>query len=354
MELRTCDLNLIIETLRRNEFSGSKIHEIITRAWGDRISVRRVQQIMNEYKEQHRTNFDRIDGSGRPKSDKRVELIPLVSEELRVNARLTCYELAEMFETNHNLIHKIITEDLDLISVQDKWVPHKLSPANKEARVACCNEIIQSFTRRNIHRYLLVTDEKWFYCRPIGCPQTRRSWISVDEAGDRGEIAKRKTVDQKFMAIVAVNLDGLSFFTVLQRNQSVNSELYTRFLDEAVDSFSTHNLQSQRRAITWENMILMHDNAKPHTSHHTTDFLTDKNVRLLHQAPYSPDLNMCDRMIFPMLEMKRTKRELHTIEALQTYLNETLTNLTPATMRKEGAKLVEHCERVIEAGGSYV
>ena len=83
-------------------------------------------------------------------------------------------------------------------------------------------------------------------------------------------------------------------------------------------------------------------------------FLTDKNVRLLHQAPYSPDLNMCDRMIFPMLEMKRNIMELNTIEALQTYLNETLTNLTPATMRKEGAKLVEHCRRVIEAGGNYI
>lgn len=353
MEINSRDINLIVETLRRNNFKGTKIHEIITTAWGDkRISVRRVQQVMTEFGE-GRIQFDRIDGSGRPKSQKRIDLTQMVADEVTVNRRITCYELADKLDTNHRMIYDILTEDLHMRSIQDKWVPHNLSEANKEARVSCCTELIEKFTRRNIHRNLVVADEKWFFCRPVGCPQTRRSWCSADGDVDRDQIPKRLTVDRKFMAIVAVNFDGLSFSTVLERNQSVDSELYTNFLIDTVNSFTNHDLRNERREVSWENMVLMHDNARPHVSRHTQNFLADKNVQLLYQAPYSPDLNICDRMIFPALEMKRSDLELMTKESLESYLNETLT-FTPQVMRRAALKLIDHCRNVIAANGNYL
>lgn len=354
MEIKSSDVNLIVETLRRAQFKGTQIHNIISTAWGDVISVRRVQKIMKEFEDGERTDFDRQLGSGRLKSQKRVDLIPLISEELATNKRLTCMELALMFDTNHRMIYDIITQDLDLISVRDKWVPHTLTEVNKEARVNCCTELIDTLSRRNIHRNLVVVDEKWFYARPIGCAQSRRSWTGADEAGDRDHTPKRSTMEKKFMAIVAVNFEGLFFFRILERNQTVDSELYTDFLDDAAASFREQTLVNARTAVFWENMRLMHDNARPHVSIHTRNFLQEKNVRLVHQSAYSPDLNLCDRMIFPMLEMKRNKMELPDRNVLSHFLTEALTNLSLDSMRQQAVKLSDHCRKVVAAHGDYV
>jgi len=355
MDVKTKDLNVIIETLRRNGYKGTTIHNIITTAWGDKITVRRVQQIMKEYNENDRDQFERNDGSGRPKSQKRLELAPLIAAEIAINKGVTTDELAVMFDASHRMVYETIIEDLDMISVHAKWIPHKLTDINKENRVICCQELTDKLNKRNIHRYLLVIDEKWFYKTPIGNAQTRRSWESVDAAGDgRLTIPKRSAMDQKFMAIVAVNFEGLGDSTVLNRGQTIDSELYIQFIEDAVAYFSRHELVVARRSISFENMILMHDNARPHVSHRSREYLEDKNVRLQHQAPYSPDLNLCDRMIFPMLEMKRSKITFGNKDLLQDYLNERLSNIPVDSMRNQIDKLKEHCQKVINANGEYV
>ena len=237
MDIGSYEINVIVATLARNRKKGTEIHDIITTAWGNIISLRRVQQLTKEYQEEERADFERKDGSGRPKSSKRLEIVPLIREALNANKGATCEELAQRFNTNHRMVYDVITEELSMRSVHDRWVPHTLSSANKEARITCCQDIKEAFTRRNIHRDLIVVDEKWFYARPLGCPQTRRSWVPVDGSGDRGQNAKRSTMERKHMAIVAVNFQGLSFSKVLRRNETVDSELYCSFLEEVMNFF---------------------------------------------------------------------------------------------------------------------
>lgn len=356
MEIKTQELNVIVETLRRCEYKGTVIHNIITTAWGDNIiSERRIQQIMKEYKGTERDGFDRKIGSGRPKSQKRFDLIPMIAAEIAVNKNVTCDELASIFNASHRMVYEIITNDLKKQSVQAKWVPHLLTQANKENRVICCQELIVTLNKRNIQRYLLVIDEKWFYKTPFGNAQTRRSWQDVAAPGDqRPTLPKRSTMDQKFMALVAANFEGLSYSEVLNRGQTVDSERYVNFINNAIAYFSQRDLVVERRSISFANLILMHDNARPHTSHYTMEYLQGKNVRLQHQAPYSPDLNLCDRMIFPMLEMKRSKITFSNINSLQEYLNEKLSYLSAETMQNQVEKLKEHCIKVINNNGEYI
>ena len=85
----------------------------------------------------------------------------------------------------------------------------------------------------------------------------------------------------------------------------MNSEVYCEFLENAFASFSTFELRQNGKAVFWENAIIQQDNARPHVSRETRDFIASKNAVLLPQAPYSPDTNICDRFIFPKLEMER-------------------------------------------------
>ena len=51
-----------------------------------------------------------------------------------------------------------------------------LADSNKRQRAVDCLEMTRVFsTERNVRQRLIVTDEKWFYERPIGCLATRRS-----------------------------------------------------------------------------------------------------------------------------------------------------------------------------------
>lgn len=97
-------------------------------------------------------------------------------------------------------------------------------------------------------------------------------------------------MDQKFLAIVIVNFEDLAY-KVLSRGQTIDSELYIQFIEDAVANFLIHNL-FVARSISSENMILMHDNARPHESHRTKEYLEDKNVCLQSQAPYSPNIKL--------------------------------------------------------------
>ena len=54
---------------------------------------------------------------------------------------------------------------------------------------------------------------------------------------------RRTPMDMKFMVIVAINFEGLSFYRVLEPNETVDSECYMNFLNNAFASFSTCKLR---------------------------------------------------------------------------------------------------------------
>ena len=237
--------------------------------------------------------------------------------------------------------------------LSDKWVPHTLTDGHKAERVQCCENLLQTFTRnRNIKRYLIVTDEKWFYGKPLGNIVTRKSWVPPD--GDRCEVAKRMTVEMKFLALVAVSFGSLHHFKVLNRHETVNSEVYTQFLDEAINKFNSYELRVQRRSVSWDTCILMHDNATPHTSLFTTQFLQHKGCTLIRQPPYSPDVNICDRMVFPKAEMKRSGITFHEPNDVVEYLHKEFQTLTEQVMDHEFDMLTLHLRNVIDNNGNYV
>ena len=80
----------------------------------------------------------------------------------------------------------------------------------------------------------------------------------------------------------------------------------------------------------------MHDNARLDVSHYTISFLErEENVRLLQQYAYSPDLNICDRMISPMLKMRRQRQNMDSTAEVNAFLDASLTTLTEDIMRNE-------------------
>lgn len=338
--------------MRRNDMKYTQIHNMITTAWGNIISLRRVQTIAKEYEDGTRQQLMRKEGSGRRKSDERINTAELIQNDIEDNGgKITVRELAEKHGLSKDTTHRII-KDIGFVSKSLKWVPHLLTDDNKRNRIDCCEEMVRVFNEtRNIKKFLVVTDEKWFYSRPLGNSKTRLSWIQPD--GHRPQCPKRIISDKKFLVLMCSNFDGLSYYKILDQGITVNSTIYCEFLTEAFTNFNTYENIQARNAIPVENAILFHDNARPHVSHQTTDFLRTKNIKSLKQPAYSPDVNLCDRMIFPLLEMRRSKVTFNTKNDLDDFLQDNMATLTKDIMHHQFEMLHKKCIDIIENNGNY-
>jgi len=78
--------------------------------------------------------------------------------------------------------------------------------------------------------------------------------------------------------------------------QTVNQTFYREVLERLGKRVARVRPGTAR---TW---MLHHDNAPCHTSVSINEFLAEKDIPVVPQPPYSPDLSPCDFFLFPRLK----------------------------------------------------
>lgn len=336
-----------------NGYSGVKITECLENALGDEfnLSVRRVQQIAREFKDGDRDDVTRQVGSGRPRTLKTEANIRMVEEMVEADDGISYRAIAEATGIPKSTVFEIMQEDLSLISIVARWVPHQLNEDKKVKRVQCCENLLQNvLPKRGIKDRLFVVDEKWIYCEHFPLNTQVRRWVqadAVDEAGDRPIAIRKSQSAKKFHIIVASNFSGLTYFELLEGGGSVDSERYITFLENLFQHLNRLHIPTER---VW----LMHDNARPHTSRLTNAFLENSVVTRVPQAPYSPDLNLCDRYVFRNMETRRRGVTFNNAEETRNFVQEFLNSLTQIELNKEFESLTAHCSKVINKRGDYI
>ena len=58
--------------------------------------------------------------------------------------------------------------------------------------------------------------------------------------------------------------------------------------------FTTKCLPEILQELNVRGLMLHHDNAFSHSARSTVEFLKQKQIKVIEQPPYSPDLGMCD------------------------------------------------------------
>ena len=179
-------------------------------------------------------NFDIDDTprSGKPSEFDEDHLKALLKEESLQTSR----ELAEKI----NCDQKTILNHLHSMGFAEKlevWVPHELSENNEENRlqIVCQHLVRHRATRGHKQRFLyrIVTeDEKW--CLYINMKQ-RKEWVAPGDTPKprvKSDLHPRKT-----MICVWWDWEGMVHWEMLERNASINKELYIaqlRRVNEAI------------------------------------------------------------------------------------------------------------------------
>lgn len=97
-----------------------------------------------------------------------------------------------------------------------------------------------------------------------------------------------------------------------------------------------------------------HDNAQPHTAADTKMFFERRNVEMLHQSPYSPDLNQCDRWLFKELKRQLKGTISISVDDVKKLALQAFRQIPQERFQQEIERLLKHCLAVISSGGSYV
>lgn len=348
MECNKDKIYFLIETLRRCSYNATQIHDVLFEAWPNEcLSLKRIRTISQEFQEGKRENFERKIGSGRPTSQLRRESVDGVRLLIEECSSLTTREIADEIGISQTMVCKILNDELELKWFHTRWVPHTLTDGNMAVRVERCHDMLESYSTRLTKANLVTVDEKVFYCRKLAPRNVIGNWLSADGDTQRRQTARRSAMENKFMVVLAVSQKGQHYFEILNRGQSINAERYIEFLERMENHFA--HLEDP---ILSHNMRFQQDNAKPHTARITREYMENRNIRLVRQPPYSPDLNLCDRYIFPRLESARS--DFQSMENLRDFLRDQLPTFTRPRMAKALEELCTHAEKVIENNGNYV
>ena len=162
-------------------------------------------------------------------------------------------------------------------------------------------------------------------------------------------IPRRMQHDRKVMVILGVSFDGKFCLSIVPHNETVTGEVYVEFLRRM-----NHNFSRRVDALHWNDMILQHDNARPHSSQQVRSFLQEKGVTLLHQPPYSPDYNICDRWWFSKMEAARRRVNFDDENHLKDFLTDILRDVSKDDLIHQFNKLKEDLQLVVNAHGQYL
>jgi histone-lysine N-methyltransferase SETMAR len=355
MEVKVEYLKFYVETERRNGSSPTQIHQKIIVAWGeDTITLRAVQKWCKAGVDGGgEISFTHRGGAGRPRTSRTKENVDDVKELLAKCPHLSLEEIADLVEISATSVFRIITDDLHMRSVIARWVPHELTETQRERRVELAKNMIKTLNQENIIRRLIIVDEKWVYHRSIGTKDANRKWIPQDSAiggsGDRPRIARRTIHDAKTMVLVAICFDGKFVADILPHGETVDSSFYINFLKKV-----HHTLSRRVEPLSWEDWVLQHDNARPHTSRQTAQFLASKNVTCLPQPAYSPDYNLLDRWVFTRLENSRRLRNFHDENEVFAHVTDMLRHLEKDDLTYQFFKLKSDLRDIIQLRGDYL
>uniref|UniRef100_A0A8C4XCQ2 Semaphorin 4D n=1 Tax=Erpetoichthys calabaricus TaxID=27687 RepID=A0A8C4XCQ2_ERPCA len=131
---------------------------------------------------------------------------------------------------------------------------------------------------------------------------------------------------------------------------TMNSDVYTTLCLPEVFK----NLTRGRPNRTLKNFILHHDNAPPHKSNKTVEFLAKSGIEVLHPPPYSPDLAPCDVWLFPTVKKELKGMDFEDRDSLISVVEGQLDQLTEPDLRHCFDRWIYRMKKCIEIGGEYV
>ncbi|KAL4478243.1 hypothetical protein ABPG72_016555 [Tetrahymena utriculariae] len=336
--------NLHIRNCMLYEFSqgknATKAAEQICSVYGEgTVSIRVCQNWFQRFRSGD-YNLNDSQRSGRPIELFDQKLEDLLEEDPRQSTR----ELADQLGFDHTTVGRRLAE-MGKVQRIGKWIPHQLSQNNKTQRLNISLQLTVRFQKKDFLWQIVTGDEKWIY---FSNPYNQKQWLSPGE--NPSFIPKNTISTKKAMLCVWWDLKGILYYELLEPNQSIDSERYSKqlkILSSKIAENRIYNGKGKRK------IILLHDNARPHVSKFTTNIIQELGWEVLPHPAYSPDLAPSDYHLFRSMEHYLREKQFNNIQDLRNFI-ESYFNSKDQQFFNEGIRnLPNKWKKVLECNGDY-
>jgi histone-lysine N-methyltransferase SETMAR len=212
-----------------------------------------------------------------------------------------------------------------------------------------CAELFEQYDNEGdgFLRRIVTGDETWIHQFEPESKQQSLQWRHIKSPPPR----KFKSVPsmKKVMATIFWDASGVLLVDILPNGETINAERYVCTLKKLKRA-----LKRKRPALSEDQVLLLHDNARPHTAMRTVAAIKKLQWTVLPHPPYSPDLAPSDFHLFGKL--KETLRGNHYASiadvqgAVHTWIKQ-----TPKEFFEVGIfNLVSRWQKCIAGDGDYV
>ena len=225
------------------------------------------------------------------------------------------------------------------------WIPHELTDSQRSNRIMICSSLLFRHNECPFLERIVTSDEKW-----VCYENPERGFQWIDPGQTPLPTAKPGLHPKKAMLCIWWDYQGVIWFDVLEMGQTVTADLYCRQLDRL-----SAELKIKRPSlVNREKVILLHDNAKPHTAKVTLKKIKELKYEVLPHPPYSCDIAPSDYHLFRSLQHHLKGKKYADNEGIKNDLDQFFAKKEPSFFSKGIEDLVTKWAQVVENDGHYI
>ena len=279
------------------------------------------------------------------------DLVELMRQRIVENRRFTITELSSLFpQISRSVLHEIVTQRLLFKKLCARWVPKNLTPEHKMKRSGAALTFLQRYhdDGDDFLDRIVTGDETWI---SHFTPETKQQSMHWRHSGSPVKKKFKQTLSvQKVMCTVFWDRKGILLIDFLPRGETVNADHYCETLRKL-----RRAIQNKRRGMLTAGVVLLHDNARPHTARRTAAVLTEFGWELFDHPPYSPDLAPSDFHVFLHLKKFLSYGErFGNDEELKTSVTRWFHSQAAEFYDSGIQKLIPRYDKCLNSGGCYV
>jgi hypothetical protein len=165
---------------------------------------------------------------GRGSTSRADENIQRVYDLVMADRRIITRMIAEKLGISNYSVQTILKEDLNMRKVCAKTVPKVLTGDQKQGRVDCCNDWIESAQDPHFRERVITVGKAWIYEYDLEINRQNEEWKHPGSPCTKKARKSRSKI--KTMLIVLFDIRGVVHHEYVPAGQTVNAKLYVEVL----------------------------------------------------------------------------------------------------------------------------
>ena len=286
---------------------------------------------------------------GRPTECRNDNNVLAISQLLLQNRHLSLRMLADEVNIGKDTVKKIVVEDSRKPEICSRFVPHSLTPENKDRRIAACRDLIATAdSDPGFFKKIVNGDETWCFAYKPTTKRQSAAWVG--ETWPQPKKLRFQKSRVKTMLVIFFDWQGVIHKEFVPDGENISAVYYKGVTERPLNRI----LRVRPGVCESGDWFLLHDNAPSHNATIVQQFLTQRKVTVLDHPPYSPVLAPAVYFLFPKVNSHLKGRLFDSISHIQKAVISTLNTIAKNEFYKCIQKLYDRVNLCVQLEGMYV